>query len=95
MLILTAGSAKNEIPSNAQNDAITLPCQVSGTISPYPTVHSVIYYFIFTFGAYIPCHSARHHISQRIEEKEEKKNESRTKPIAIKKVIPWCFAHLH
>lgn len=32
--ILTAGSAKKDIPSRAQKDAITLPCQVSGTISP-------------------------------------------------------------
>lgn len=30
------------MPSRAQNDAIILPCHVSGTISPYPTVHSVI-----------------------------------------------------
>lgn len=32
--ILTAGKAKNDIPSNAQKDAINLPCHVSGTISP-------------------------------------------------------------
>lgn len=31
MLLLTAGNAKNEIPSRAQNDAITFPCHVSGT----------------------------------------------------------------
>lgn len=30
----TAGNAKNDIPSSAQNEAITLPCHVSGTISP-------------------------------------------------------------
>lgn len=35
---LTAGSAKNEIPSSAQNDAIIFPCHVTGTMSPYPTV---------------------------------------------------------
>lgn len=37
-LRLTAGSAKNDIPRSAQNDAIIFPCHVSGTISPYPTV---------------------------------------------------------
>lgn len=31
---LTAGSAKNEMPNNAQNDAMIFPCHVSGTISP-------------------------------------------------------------
>lgn len=39
---LTAGNAKNDIPNKAQNDAIIFPCHVSGTISPYPTVHNVI-----------------------------------------------------
>lgn len=37
MHTLTAGNAKNEIPSNAQNDAIIFPCHVIGTVSPYPT----------------------------------------------------------
>lgn len=31
---LTAGSAKNDIPKSAQNDAISLPGQVFGTVSP-------------------------------------------------------------
>lgn len=31
---LTAGNAKNEMPSSAQNEAMILPCHVSGTISP-------------------------------------------------------------
>lgn len=35
--LLTAGNAKNEIPSSAQNEAIIFPCHVSGTASPYPT----------------------------------------------------------
>lgn len=30
----TAGNAKNDIPNKAQNEAIILPCHVSGTMSP-------------------------------------------------------------
>jgi hypothetical protein len=39
---LTAGKAKNDIPNNAQHDAIIFPFQVVGTASPYPTVQRVI-----------------------------------------------------
>lgn len=42
-MLLTAGNAKNEIPSSAQNDAITFPCHVSGTISPYPTERKCVW----------------------------------------------------
>lgn len=36
--ILTAGSAKNEIPQRANKAAQHLPYHVTGTASPYPTV---------------------------------------------------------
>ena len=39
---LTAGKAKNDIPSSAQADAMSFPFQVVGTASPYPTVQRVI-----------------------------------------------------
>ena len=39
---LTAGKAKNDIPSSAQADAMSFPFQVIGTASPYPTVQRVI-----------------------------------------------------
>ena len=42
LVILTAGSAKKEMPRMAQKAAISLPGHVIGTASPYPTVHSVI-----------------------------------------------------
>lgn len=38
----TAGRAKKEIPKRAQPDATNFPAHVRGTVSPYPTVHSVI-----------------------------------------------------
>lgn len=31
---LTAGSAKKDMPRRAQQEAINLPCQVMGTMSP-------------------------------------------------------------
>lgn len=40
--ICTAGRAKKEIPKRAQPDATNFPAHVRGTVSPYPTVHSVI-----------------------------------------------------
>ena len=40
--ILTAGRAKKEMPINAHMEAMSLPFQVLGTASPYPTVHKVI-----------------------------------------------------
>jgi len=39
--MFTAGSAKKAMPSIAENDAISFPAHVSGTTSPYPTVHNV------------------------------------------------------
>lgn len=48
----TAGSAKKEMPSRAQNAAIILPGHVSGVLSPYPTVDNVICsYVIFSIFA--------------------------------------------
>ena len=41
-LVLTAGRAKKEMPINAHMEAMSLPFQVLGTASPYPTVHKVI-----------------------------------------------------
>lgn len=41
-LTLTAGRAKKEMPKRAQHEATILPGQVIGTVSPYPTVQSVI-----------------------------------------------------
>ena len=40
---LTAGSAKKEIPIRAQKEAMSFPIHVSGVMSPYPTVQSVIW----------------------------------------------------
>jgi len=40
--VLTAGRAKNDMPIMAQAAAISFPIHVTGTASPYPTVHSVI-----------------------------------------------------
>lgn len=41
-LILTAGRAKKLMPNNAQKLAMSFPCQVMGTVSPYPTVQRVM-----------------------------------------------------
>ena len=41
-VVLTAGRAKKEMPINAHMEAMSLPFQVLGTASPYPTVHKVI-----------------------------------------------------
>ena len=41
-VVLTAGSAKKEMPRMAQKAAMSFPGHVMGTVSPYPTVHSVI-----------------------------------------------------
>lgn len=40
--VFTAGRAKKEIPKRAQPEATNFPAHVRGTVSPYPTVHSVI-----------------------------------------------------
>jgi hypothetical protein len=41
-MTLTAGSAKNDMPIRAQNEAMSFPIHVVGAMSPYPTVHRVI-----------------------------------------------------
>ena len=41
-MLLTAGRAKNEIPKIVKQQAMSLPTQVFGTLSPYPIVVKVI-----------------------------------------------------
>ena len=40
--LLTAGSAKKEMANTEKQEATILPVQVSGTVSPYPMVVTVI-----------------------------------------------------
>ena len=42
-IILTAGSAKNEIANTEKQEATIFPGQVRGTVSPYPIVVTVIW----------------------------------------------------
>lgn len=42
MMVLTAGSAKNEIANTEKHEATILPIHVCGTVSPYPIVVTVI-----------------------------------------------------
>ena len=42
ILVLTAGSAKNEMANTEKHEATIFPGHVRGTVSPYPMVVTVI-----------------------------------------------------
>ena len=51
--LLTAGSAKKEMANTEKQEATILPVQVSGTVSPYPMVVTVICVDMVTMARYV------------------------------------------